>query len=70
MTLTARLSAFFLGALAVVLVGFSASLYLLARAYLHREVADRLEAALDTLTAAAASVVNAASTRSSACPYR
>jgi heavy metal sensor kinase len=53
MTLTARLSAFFLGALAVVLVGFSASLYLLARAYLHREVADRLEAALDTLTAAA-----------------
>jgi heavy metal sensor kinase len=51
-SLSARLSAFFLAALAVVLLGFSASLYLLARAYLHREVEDRLASALDTLSAA------------------
>jgi heavy metal sensor kinase len=53
MTLTTRLSVFFLGALALVLIGFSATLLLLARAYLHRQVDDRLEAALNTLTAAA-----------------
>jgi heavy metal sensor kinase len=52
MTLAARLSAFFLAALALVLVGFSASLYLLARAYLNRQVDERLAAALDTLAAA------------------
>jgi heavy metal sensor kinase len=51
-SLTARLSAFFLAALAVVLAGFSVSLYLLAWAHLSRQVDDRLEAALDTLTAA------------------
>jgi heavy metal sensor kinase len=53
MTLTARLSAFFLGALALVLLGFSLTLYLLARAYLHRQTSERLDAALDTLAAAA-----------------
>jgi signal transduction histidine kinase len=53
MSLTTRLSAFFLLALALVLAGFSGSLYLLARAYLHRQVDDRLSAALDTLSAAA-----------------
>jgi heavy metal sensor kinase len=52
MTLAARLSAFFLAALALVLVGFSASLYLLARAYLDRQADDRLTAALETLAAA------------------
>jgi heavy metal sensor kinase len=53
MTLVTRLSAFFLAALALVLVGFSASLYLLARVYLERQVDDRLAGALQTLTAAA-----------------
>jgi heavy metal sensor kinase len=53
MTLTTRLSVFFLGALAFVLVGFSVSLYLLAHLYLHRQVDERLESALNTLTAAA-----------------
>jgi two-component system, OmpR family, sensor kinase len=52
MTLVTRLSAFFLAALALVLVGFSASLYLLARAYVGRQVDDRLSAALETLAAA------------------
>jgi heavy metal sensor kinase len=46
------MSAFFLGALAVVLAGFSLTLYLLARTYLHRQVEERLTAALDTLDAA------------------
>ena len=53
MTLAGRLAAFFLAALALVLIGFSVSIYLLARTYLHRQVDDRLESALDTLTAAA-----------------
>lgn len=53
MTLTTRLSLFFLAALAVVLVGFATTLYLLARGYLHRQVDDRLDAALSTLAAAA-----------------
>jgi heavy metal sensor kinase len=52
MSLSARLSAFFLAALAVVLAGFSVSLYLLARAYLERQTEERLAAALDVLTAA------------------
>jgi heavy metal sensor kinase len=52
-SLTARLSAFFLAALAVVLVGFSLTLYLLARAYLHRQAQERLTAALDTMAVAA-----------------
>ena len=53
MSLTARVSAFLLAALAVVLAGFSGGLYLLARTYLYRQVDERLEAALDTLAAAA-----------------
>jgi heavy metal sensor kinase len=53
MSLTARVSAFFLAALAVTLAGFSASFYLLARAYLSRQVDERLASALETLSAAA-----------------
>src|SRR5579863_6396479 len=53
MSLSARLSTFFLTALAIVLVGFSTALYALARTYLHRQVDARLESALDTLAAAA-----------------
>jgi signal transduction histidine kinase len=52
-TLTARLSAFSLAALAAVLVGFSAALYLLARAHLYRQADERLGAALNTLAAVA-----------------
>jgi two-component system OmpR family sensor kinase len=52
MSLTTRLSAFFLGALAVVLLGFSLTLYLLAQTYLYRQVDERLAAALVTLEAA------------------
>jgi heavy metal sensor kinase len=52
-TLTARLSLFFLGTLAAVLIGFSAALYGLAHTYLHRQVDHRLEAALDVLRATA-----------------
>jgi heavy metal sensor kinase len=50
-TLTTRLSVFFLAALAMVLAGFSATLFLLARSYLYRQVDERLESALDTLSA-------------------
>jgi heavy metal sensor kinase len=53
MTLTSRLLSFYLLALAVILLGFSAGLYVLARTYLYRQVDDRLETALDTLAAAA-----------------
>jgi signal transduction histidine kinase len=53
MSLTGRLTVFYLTALALVLAGFSASLFLLARAYLHRRVGDQLRSALDVLTAAA-----------------
>lgn len=52
MTLTNRLLLFFLATLAVVLVGFSLTLYLLARTYLRRQADERLEAALNTLVAA------------------
>jgi two-component system, OmpR family, sensor kinase len=52
MSLTARLSAFFLAALAVVLIGFSTALFVLARAYLYRRVDERLASAVDTLAAA------------------
>jgi len=52
-SLTTRMSAFLLGVLAVVLAGFSTTLYLLARTYLHRQVEERLTTALDTLVAAA-----------------
>ena len=50
MTLTDRLSASFLGALALILIGFSTALYLMASATLYRSVDDRLEAALATLS--------------------
>jgi two-component system OmpR family sensor kinase len=53
MSLSTRLSAFFLVTLAVVLLGFSGLLYFLARAYLYHQVDERLEAALATLMAAA-----------------
>ncbi|MFL5342999.1 MAG: sensor histidine kinase [Gemmataceae bacterium] len=52
MSLTTRLTAFALAALAVVLAGFSATLYGLAYAHLHRQDDERLAAALDTLAAA------------------
>lgn len=52
MSLSTRLSLFFLAALAAVLLGFSATLYLLGRSYLWRQLDDRLEKALDTLEAA------------------
>jgi two-component system, OmpR family, sensor kinase len=51
MSLATRLSAFFLMALALVLAGFSGTLYLLARTYLVRELDERLVRALDTLEA-------------------
>ena len=50
-SLTTRLTAFFLAALAAVLLGFSTTLWLLAREYLSRQVDERLEAALQTLVA-------------------
>jgi signal transduction histidine kinase len=52
-TLTTRLSLFFLAALAAVLVTFSAALYLLADRHLHRQLDDRLAASAHTLASAA-----------------
>ena len=52
MTLTNRLSVFFLSALAVVLIGFSAALFLIARAAAYRDVDQRVEGALDVMTSA------------------
>jgi signal transduction histidine kinase len=49
LTLTNRLSTSFLGALALILVGFSTALYALASASLNRSIDDRLDAALATL---------------------
>ena len=51
MSLTTRLSFFFLTALGVVLIGFSASLYYLAAGYLQQQVEDRLTAALNNMEA-------------------
>ncbi|QDV35824.1 sensor histidine kinase [Tautonia plasticadhaerens] len=51
MSLATRLSAFLLAALGVVLLVFSCSIYVAARAYLDRQLDERLEAALDTLEA-------------------
>jgi heavy metal sensor kinase len=51
MTLADRLSASFLGALALILVGFSIALHVMASAYLHRSVDDRIGATLATLAA-------------------
>jgi signal transduction histidine kinase len=53
MRLSTRLSLFFQCALAVVLLGFSLALYVLASRYLHRQADERLDAALNTLAAAA-----------------
>ena len=52
MTLTTRLSFFFLATLAVVLAGFSAALYFLAGMHLQQQVEERLESTLNTLSAA------------------
>ncbi len=51
MNLATRLSAFFLIALAMVLAGFSGTLYVLARTHLVRELDERLQRSLDTLEA-------------------
>jgi signal transduction histidine kinase len=51
MRLATRLSAFFLGALFLVLTGFSIALYGLSRSYLIGQLDERLELALDTLEA-------------------
>lgn len=53
MTLATRISLFFLATLAVVLIGFSAALYTMATFYLDRQTNARLDAALQSLTAAA-----------------
>jgi signal transduction histidine kinase len=52
-TLTGRLTTFFLIALGVMSIGFSTTLYLLARSHLNRQLDARINAALDTLVAAA-----------------
>jgi signal transduction histidine kinase len=53
MTLTTRITLFFLLTLAAVLVGFSATLYILARSHVYREVDARQTSVLTTLSAAA-----------------
>ncbi|HEY2437819.1 MAG TPA: ATP-binding protein, partial [Solirubrobacteraceae bacterium] len=53
MSLTGRFSALFLGALGVVLTGYSAALYGSARLYLDRQLRERLAAASAVLAAAA-----------------
>lgn len=53
MTLAFRLGSFFLVALALLLGGFSAALYLLARTHLQRDLDERLSVSLDALAAAA-----------------
>jgi two-component system OmpR family sensor kinase len=52
MKITHRLSAFFLAAMAVVLIGFSTAIYASAWFYLQRQVDDRLVSALAVLVAA------------------
>ncbi len=52
MTLSNRVSLFFLAALAVVLIGYSALLYGFARLYLYRQFDDQLQSAFTTLVAA------------------
>ena len=49
MSLAARVSGFFLAALALALGGISVTLYLLASAHLHRDLDERLGLALDAL---------------------
>ncbi|CAN5432250.1 hypothetical protein BH10PLA2_BH10PLA2_23930 [soil metagenome] len=53
MSLTNRLTLFFLVALGLVLAAFSGTMYVLARTYLLRELNDRATATLDTLIASA-----------------
>ena len=53
MSLTARLLAFFLAALALVLAGFSIALFQIASSYLQRQLDDRLHSAVQILSAAA-----------------
>ncbi|HJZ91190.1 MAG TPA: histidine kinase dimerization/phospho-acceptor domain-containing protein, partial [Gemmataceae bacterium] len=53
MTLTTRVSAFFLGWLGLSLAGFAVAVYMVARADLHRRVDDRLQGTLDALVVAA-----------------
>src|SRR5262245_38700510 len=52
MTLLNRVSAFFLAALAIALVGYSAAIYVLASRYLYNQFDDGLHNALRILTAA------------------
>lgn len=52
MTLVNRVSAFFLGALALILVVYSAALFLTARSYLERQFDEQLRSSLNTLVAA------------------
>src|SRR5439155_13786319 len=52
-TLTRRLTLFFLAALAVVLVAFSSALYFLADHHLTRQLDDQLGASIRTLASAA-----------------
>ena len=53
MTLTTRVSAYFLVVLAGVLVAFSATLLLMSRSYLYRQADDQLQSVLGILVAAA-----------------
>jgi two-component system, OmpR family, sensor kinase len=53
MSLATRVSGFFLAALALVLVGFSTTLYLLAGSHFQRDLDERLVTALDVLSGAA-----------------
>lgn len=50
MTLVTRLSLFFLSTLAIVLIGFSIALYLLASEHLHRQADERLESMLNAVS--------------------
>jgi two-component system OmpR family sensor kinase len=52
-TLTNRLTLFFLLALAAVLAGFSGTLYVLARTHLYGQLDAHVTATMDTLVAAA-----------------
>jgi heavy metal sensor kinase len=52
MSLATRLTAFFLGALALLLGGFATTLYLVERSTLNRRVDEHLDAAMHTLVAA------------------
>lgn len=52
MTVSNRLSLYFLAALGAVLAGFSLTLYMLASGHLHQQINHRLDAAMQTLVAA------------------